>query len=177
MRGTFRVVESTEMLRRFFFEILEIFKWQSISGTELAKRAEAHHSSLKNVSVSPMVARWFVFKPKMPIWVNFGGYCNGSCGSILWPFWSILRSLGTVGGHLVYFMVIWYIFGFGMLYQEKYGNPVISDVTSFDKVESFFKVEENISVFQTHKATRCVVNFYCAGVVTHGRRIGSRVRF
>jgi hypothetical protein len=23
------------------------------------------------------VARWFVFKPKIRIWVNFGGSCNG----------------------------------------------------------------------------------------------------
>jgi type II secretory pathway component GspD/PulD (secretin) len=23
------------------------------------------------------VARWFVFKPKIPLWVNFGGFCNG----------------------------------------------------------------------------------------------------
>jgi hypothetical protein len=30
-------------------------------------------------------------------------------------------------GHLVYFMVIWYSFpSFGMLYQEKSGNPVFS---------------------------------------------------
>jgi hypothetical protein len=37
--------------------------------------------------------------------------------SILWPF-------GIFCGHLVYFMVIWNIFSqFGMLYQEKSGNP------------------------------------------------------
>jgi hypothetical protein len=29
------------------------------------------------------VARWFVFKPKIPIWVNFGGPCNGKCWYIL----------------------------------------------------------------------------------------------
>jgi hypothetical protein len=23
------------------------------------------------------IARWFVFKPKIQIWVNFGGSCNG----------------------------------------------------------------------------------------------------
>jgi hypothetical protein len=33
------------------------------------------------------VARWFVFKPKIQIWVNFGGSCNGRC-------WCILRTLG-----------------------------------------------------------------------------------
>jgi hypothetical protein len=29
------------------------------------------------------VARWFVFKPKMPIWVNFGGSCNEKSWYIL----------------------------------------------------------------------------------------------
>jgi hypothetical protein len=40
------------------------------------------------------VARWFIFKPKIPIWVNFGGpYIDGkmliyfmAVGNILWPF-------------------------------------------------------------------------------------------
>jgi hypothetical protein len=29
------------------------------------------------------VARWFVFKPKIPIWVNFGGPYNEKCLYIL----------------------------------------------------------------------------------------------
>jgi hypothetical protein len=38
--------------------------------------------------------------------------------------WSILRPLEIFNGHLVYFLVIWYIFpGFGILDQEKSGNP------------------------------------------------------
>jgi hypothetical protein len=38
--------------------------------------------------------------------------------------WFILRSLKIFNGSLVYFVVIWYIFPcFGMLYQEKSGNP------------------------------------------------------
>jgi hypothetical protein len=28
-------------------------------------------------AVVDRVARWFVFKPKIQIWVNFGGSCNG----------------------------------------------------------------------------------------------------
>jgi hypothetical protein len=43
------------------------------------------------------------FKTKNPIWVNFGGTCNGRC-------WYILRPFGLFYGHLVYFMVIWCIF-------------------------------------------------------------------
>jgi hypothetical protein len=32
------------------------------------------------------VARWFVFKPKIPKWLNFGGTCNGKYWYILWSF-------------------------------------------------------------------------------------------
>jgi hypothetical protein len=48
------------------------------------------------------VARWFVFKPKLPIWTIFGGSCNERCWNILWP-------LGLLYGSLVYFVAIWYI--------------------------------------------------------------------
>jgi hypothetical protein len=41
------------------------------------------------------------------------------------------------------------------------------------QLKRFAKVQENNSVFKTHKATRGVVNFYSAGVVTHDRGIGS----
>jgi hypothetical protein len=49
------------------------------------------------------VARWFLFKPKIPICVNFGGSSNGRCWYILCPF-------GKFSCHLTYFMAIWYIF-------------------------------------------------------------------
>jgi hypothetical protein len=59
------------------------------------------------------VARWHIFKPNIPI---FGGSCNGRC-------W-FLQPFGMFCGHSVYFMVIWNGFSrFGMLYQEKSGNP------------------------------------------------------
>jgi hypothetical protein len=40
--------------------------------------------------------------------------------------WSIARPFGIFGGHLVYFMVIWYIFPILVccMYREKSGNPV-----------------------------------------------------
>jgi hypothetical protein len=46
------------------------------------------------------VARWFVFKPKILIWVNFGGPKNGK-------YWYILWSFKIFYSHLVYFMAIW----------------------------------------------------------------------
>jgi hypothetical protein len=64
-----------------------------------------HHQ----IKFDPWDARWFVFKPKIPIWVNFGGSCNVSIfyvrlvyftaiGNTLWP-------LGKFCGHLVYSLV------------------------------------------------------------------------
>jgi hypothetical protein len=32
------------------------------------------------------VARWYIFKPEIPIWVNFGGSCNGRCWCTLCLF-------------------------------------------------------------------------------------------
>jgi hypothetical protein len=55
------------------------------------------------------VARWFVFKPKIQIWVNFGGSFDGRCWLILWPFDLFDGNLAIFYGFLVHFMVIWYI--------------------------------------------------------------------
>jgi hypothetical protein len=54
--------------------------------------------------------------------------------------WSILRPLETFYGHLVYFVVIWYIFPrFGILDQEKSGNPVQDSGTNA-KIFGFFSL-------------------------------------
>jgi hypothetical protein len=50
-------------------------------------------------AVSPKrVARWYISKPNIPIWENFGGFWNGK-GSVV--IWNILRPFGTFYGHLV----------------------------------------------------------------------------
>jgi hypothetical protein len=73
--------------------------------------------------VSTRVARWHVFKPKIQIWVNFGG-----------PWF---KKVVLFYDHLEYFTAIWYIlrpFGklvaileyfpcFSILNKEKSGNP------------------------------------------------------
>jgi hypothetical protein len=59
---------------------------------------------IKIVKFPNRVARWFIFKPKITIWVNFGGLCVCKMFlNILWPFWISY-------GHCVEFVVIWYIF-------------------------------------------------------------------
>jgi hypothetical protein len=63
------------------------------------------------------VARWYIFKPKTPIWVNFRGTCNRRCWYIFMAIWSILQPFDIFWGHLVYFMVIWCIlWSFGVFY-------------------------------------------------------------
>jgi hypothetical protein len=51
-----------------------------------------------NRCLQSRVARWFAFKPKIQIWVNFGGSCNGRGWYILW---FILQSFVIFYGHLV----------------------------------------------------------------------------
>jgi hypothetical protein len=52
-------------------------------------------NAMKPMAMKPRVARWYIFKPKIPVWVNFGGSCNGDDGiPILCPF-------GILFGHLV----------------------------------------------------------------------------
>jgi hypothetical protein len=68
--------------------------------------------------VNTRVARWYIFKPKIQIWVNF---LEGHAGE---DVWSISRPLVVFYGHSVPFMIIWYIFPrFGILFQDKSGNP------------------------------------------------------
>jgi hypothetical protein len=56
------------------------------------------------------VARWYIFKQKIPIWVNFGGSYNGRCWYNLWTLhrW-ILRPFAIFYGYLVFFPLFWYI--------------------------------------------------------------------
>jgi hypothetical protein len=72
------------------------------------------------------VARWYISKPKIPFgYILEGLRIENVCIDILWSF-------EVFYNHLACFMAIWYIllsFGkistrFGMLYQEKSGNPV-----------------------------------------------------
>jgi hypothetical protein len=73
------------------------------------------------------VARWHIFKPKIPIWANFGRSCNGQCWyvgicySYLVYFTAIgynLLSFGIFYDYLVYCMIIWYIVWlFGIFYD------------------------------------------------------------
>jgi hypothetical protein len=42
-----------------------------------------HFSESSFFLLQSRVAKWYIFKPKIPIWVNFGGPCNGTYMHIL----------------------------------------------------------------------------------------------
>jgi hypothetical protein len=64
-----------------------------------------------------------VFKPKIPVWVNLEGLAAEDVGIFFGhlvhftAFCYILWTFGRIRGNLVYFS------RFGILYQEKSGNP------------------------------------------------------
>jgi hypothetical protein len=47
------------------------------------------------IALCTRVARWHIFKPKITIWVHFGGSCNGRCWYVTWLF-------GLFYGYLVF---------------------------------------------------------------------------
>jgi hypothetical protein len=67
----------------------------------------------QKIVISNMVARWFACKPKIQIWLNFGGPWNGKCCHNLspfgvpycnWAFWPF----GILSGRSVYISQYWY---------------------------------------------------------------------
>jgi hypothetical protein len=56
------------------------------------------------------VARWYIFKPKIPLWVNFGGSYNGRCCYMLSTFGLFYGQSVYFMPISIYFIVIWYIF-------------------------------------------------------------------
>jgi hypothetical protein len=70
-------------------------------------------------------ARWFIFRPKIFNLATFWRVLQWKMLVYCMGIWSILWTFNIFYGHLVYFVVVWYIFPrFGRLYQEKSGNPV-----------------------------------------------------
>jgi hypothetical protein len=66
------------------------------------------------------VARWYIFKPKIPIWVYFWRALEWKILIYFKDIWNILRPFGIFYGHLVtlvYFYLFWCII------LEKSGNP------------------------------------------------------
>jgi hypothetical protein len=53
----------------------------------------------------------FIFKQKIPIWVNFGGpYIDWKMLKYFMAVWNILQTFGIFYDHLVNIVFIWYSF-------------------------------------------------------------------
>jgi hypothetical protein len=97
-------------------------------------RIECNRSCLsQDCRLENKVARFF--KPKIPIWVNFGRPWNGKGWLYYFAIWntSIWHNLWPFGN----LVANWYISSrFGFLYQEKSGNPALESNRIFF---SFFR--------------------------------------
>jgi hypothetical protein len=85
-------------------------KWRQKQENEQEKRSEFRFQS----GLSHRVARWCIFKPKIPIWVNFGGPWNGKVWYSLWQFeiyitaiWYILWPFGNLAAIWCNFPLFW----------------------------------------------------------------------
>jgi hypothetical protein len=68
-----------------------------------------HH--LVNRDNRHLLVPGFIYKPKIPIWVNFGGpYLYWKMLMCFMAIWNILRTFEICYGHFVIFLFIWYIF-------------------------------------------------------------------
>jgi hypothetical protein len=97
------------------------------------------------------VARWFVFKPKIPIWVDFGGSCYGKSWYILLPFGLFYCHWKYLIGHLVDFVVIWY-FGPKKIWQPWCLGTKLAPSVSLKKLALAFVNRRAVSfLFQNHQ--------------------------
>jgi hypothetical protein len=78
--------------------------------------------ALRNFVFGIRVARWYIFKPKIPIGVNFEGPWNGKVWYILWPFEIYYSHLGNLAA-------IWCMFPrFVILCQSKIWQPCLESL-------------------------------------------------
>jgi hypothetical protein len=110
------------------------------------------------------------FRPNIAIWVNIGGPCNRRCWYSLWTFclfyghYIIFWPFGThtylYCGHLVHFLVIWYIlWSFGIFFpvlvccNEKIWQPWLKSFivsrTISNSFESFRTILNSSEQFRT----------------------------
>jgi hypothetical protein len=88
----------------FFPEFLHFRKF--VFGVHRTKQCSTKSLGAAGRPLPTRLARWFIFLPKITIWVNFGWSYIGRC----WYILVYLRPFRIFVAILVYFMVIWYIF-------------------------------------------------------------------
>jgi hypothetical protein len=120
-----------------------------------------------------MVARWYIFKPKILIWVNFGVACSARCWYILWPF-------GPFYCHFVYFIAIlyilwsfWYIFPFWYVVARKIWQPYIKHHSFYGNFKCIYITTMDIFSHQS----RCdQIKYSAVGKYFHKKRIYQSLR-
>jgi hypothetical protein len=86
------------------------------------------------------VARFY--KPKIIIWINFRGACNGRCWNILWPF-------GIFYVHLVYSVASWYmlwLFGVFILVLVCFAKKNLATLCCATNVGQFFNICRGLKI-------------------------------
>jgi hypothetical protein len=83
------VINIVDMLLQAIVDNMDAFRKEVTSDAEVnfvphgEKIASFEAEAVSVFSLIIRVARWFVFKPKIPIWVIFAGSCNGKSWYIL----------------------------------------------------------------------------------------------
>jgi hypothetical protein len=108
--------------------------------------------------IATRVARWYIFKPKIPIWVNFGESCYGiyymAIWSVLWPFDICVIPIWYIFGH--------YFFRVGMLYLEKSGNPDRNLPHRVTRLAEFSPIRQSLilGILLLQTWTECLGSFF-----------------
>jgi hypothetical protein len=90
-------------------------EWLLVSPSRQGEQKKWSHIPFREPTQIIRVARWHIFKPEFPIWVNFedvGIFCGHLVYILhIWPSGIFCGHLVYIFyAHLVYFVVIWYIF-------------------------------------------------------------------
>jgi hypothetical protein len=93
------VIGLDSALRFFAICAKEAIQWDTIDSSYILLGTTVY---VKSTLVGVRVARWYIFKQKIPIWVHYEGSCNVRC-------WYIFMTFCILLGHFVYFMTFWYI--------------------------------------------------------------------
>jgi hypothetical protein len=94
----------TQTMKSLLFHIVRHLATQSCLWSHgVVRRHVRHRVNTPKVLLvfQTRVARWYIFKPKIPICVNFGGSCNGRCWVNFLAFWYNSWLFGIFCGHLV----------------------------------------------------------------------------
>jgi hypothetical protein len=81
------------------------------------------HRLPPDVALFSRVARWFILRPKILIWVYLGGSLSGKCWYILRPFTAIWYNIWQFGVFCSPFVICTYFNRFGIFVPRKIWQP------------------------------------------------------